>query len=111
MLTEGQVREIERLQAIALKTIWGWDKSYEKCLSLSGLATLEERRTTAIRDFAIKTSMNPRYENWFPRNERGQHDLRRQEHYRINFARHERLKRAPIYAMRHILNNLMTTDV
>ena len=111
MLTDGQIRELERLQAIALKTIWGWDNSYEKCLEMSGLATLEDRRTTAIRDFAIKTSMNPRYGNWFPRNESGQHDLRRQETYKINFARHERLKRAPIYAMRRILNDLTTTDV
>ena len=76
MLTEGQNKDIERLQATALKTIWGWDNSYEKCLELSGLATLKERREVATRDFAIKTSMNPRYEDWFPRNENVLHDLR-----------------------------------
>ena len=104
MLTTTQSKEIERLQAIALKTIWGWDKSYSSCLSISGLNRLSARREIALRNFALKASQNERYRVWFPENEESRYRLRRMERYNISLARHERLWKAPIYAMRRILN-------
>ena len=56
--------------------------------------------------FAKKTRDNPRFDKWFPLNREITHDLRRREKYAVEFARHERLKRAPIYAMRRLLNDL-----
>ena len=104
MINEAQSTAIERLQSIALKIIWGWNKSYQTCLEESGLERLDDRRWKALQQFAYKTSQNERYQHWFPLNEETHHDLRKREKYKINFARHERLRRAPIYAMRRLLN-------
>ena len=81
MLTATQAAEIERLQAIALKTIWGWENSYRKCLELSGLERLSERREVALRNFATKASQSERYSQWFPENKQGRYDLRHSERY------------------------------
>ena len=105
MLTANQSGAVERLQAVALRTIWGWEKSYRECLNLSGLERLDERRKKNTIKFAQRTSQNPRYEHWFPTNNTTQYDLRRQERFHIRFARHERLRNAPIYAMRRMLND------
>ena len=110
MLTKTQSRQIERLQAQALRTIWGWEKSYRECLSLSGMERLEERRRIALTNFAKRTSQNPRYADWFPENDNNSYNLRNSEQYQIHFAKHERLKRAPIYAMRRILNDDWSGD-
>ena len=104
MLTAGQSRMIERMQANALKTIWGWNKSYRECLELSGLTTLEARREENMRRFATKAAASERYSRWFPERRSTEHELRRTEKYQVRFARHERLKKAPIYAMRRLLN-------
>ena len=110
MLTKTQSDAIERLQSNALKTIWGWDKSYEWCIENGAIERLDERREKAVIKFANKTLQNPRYENWFPLNDNTHHDLRRREKFHIDFARHERLKRAPIYAMRRKLNEMASTE-
>ena len=82
-------------------------EEYYLVLEESGLETLAERRTKAVTQFAVKTSMNPRYsERWFPRNGEGEHNLRRREEYRVDFAAHERLRNAPIHRMRRILNEV-----
>ena len=105
LLTAVQSAAVERLQAMALRTIWGWGKSYRECLEISGLEWLSVRRHRALCAFARKTSANPRYQYWFPPNDQHDHDLRRTERYKIRFAKHERLKNTPIYAMRRILND------
>ena len=97
---------IERLQSNALKTIWGWDKSYTTCLELAQIPRLSDRRHTAVINFATKAKNNPRYERWFPLNTRNDYDLRRREKYEVDFARHERTRNAPIHAMRRVLNEL-----
>ena len=109
MLTASQSATIERLQAVAMRTIWGWEKKYDDCLELSGLARLDERRARALESFARKTQQNPRYEHWFPTNNNHAYDLRHREALQIKFAKHERLKKTPIYAMRRILNGDTTT--
>ena len=106
MLTQGQSENIERLQATALKTIWGWNKSYVEVLQLAGIPRLDERRSTAVTNFAKKASQSERYKAWFPLNLALEHSLRRRDKYATDFAHHERLRRAPIYAMRRRLNEL-----
>ena len=69
LLTASQSVAIERLQSIALKTIWGWNKSYRECLEMSGLERLDDRRWKALVTFTHKTNMNERYNAaWFPLN-------------------------------------------
>lgn len=91
---------------MALRTIWGWNKSYAEVLGLSGIPRLDERRGAAVVKFARKASQNDRYRAWFPLNPEVTHNLRRRDKYATDFARCERLRRAPIYAMRRRLNEL-----
>ena len=108
MITKTQSDDIERLQAIALKTIYGWSKSYRVCLQQSGLTTLAKRRCQATLNFAKRNATNPRFPDWFPTNTPTTYNLRVSERYRIDFARHERLRNAPLYHMRRLLNDLDT---
>ena len=104
MLTDQQATALERMQAIALKTILGWSKSYRTCLEEAALLTLSQRRHEACINYAQKNANNPHFQHWFPENPEPVYDLRKTERYQVGFARHERLKKAPIYAMRRLLN-------
>ena len=104
MITKGQSDALERMQSIALKTILGWNKSYRVCLEESGLEPLSRRRHKACLRFAEKNADSDRFPEWFPKNPATAYDLRTSERYRIDFARHERLRNAPIYFMRRLLN-------
>ena len=46
-LTDEQDQMVERLQAGALRCIYGWDLSYSKMRDLAGVTTLRERRIQA----------------------------------------------------------------
>ena len=54
MLTEEASDSLERLQRLALKSIYGLDRSYADCLEHSGLPTLAARREKLLLDFAVK---------------------------------------------------------
>ena len=105
MLTAAQRTDLERMQAIALKTILGWNHSYRSCLNISGLETLSDRRRAAEVNFAERTVANKRFKYWFPDNSDVPYNLRRRERYHTEFARSERLQNAPIYNLRRILND------
>ena len=67
MLTTEQSKDLERLQARALKNIYGYVYSHKKLLELSQLRTLEEERSIeACLKFAMKTANHPRFSSWFP---------------------------------------------
>ena len=67
MLISEQCCDLEKLQARALKKIFGYIYSYRKLLEMSNLETLEERRVQACLKFATKTCSNPRFASWFPK--------------------------------------------
>ena len=69
LITEEQSNVIERQQKRALKVIYGFDKDYGDLCSLSGLTTLQERRTIAFEKFANNLVLNERYSSWFPKRE------------------------------------------
>ena len=105
MLNSSQSKALERMQSIALKTVFGWNKSYRQCLEESGLQTLAARRYDICLNFAKKTEANPRFSHWFPPNDQTPYDLRNSERIHIDFAKHERLRRSPIHHMRRLLND------
>ena len=94
--------QIERLQAQSLKIIHGFDKSYSEVLELSGNETLEARRSKALSSFANK-SLNGQFSHWFPLNE-GAGRTRESLKYKEEYARCDRLRNSPIFAMRRLLN-------
>lgn len=107
MLTKGQATRIEKLQSRALKITYGVRNEYEENLASSGLKKLCERRERSFEKFAQKTLSNPRFsETWFPVNDSVEHDLRRRLKYKEFYARTERLKNSPMFAMRRCLNRV-----
>ena len=106
MLNKDQSDRIEKLQMKALKTIYGWNRSYSDLLAASGLETLENRRKKLVDNFAVKTSKNNRFSHWFPSAHPTGHNTRSTRPYLEEFSRTERLKNSPVYYMRRRLNDL-----
>ena len=105
LLTAEQSKELERLQATALKIIWGFKHSYAQLLEMSGTDPLHERRLKLIDKFLVKTVQNDRFRNeWFKTKTFCHHNLRRERFYEEKYAKTERLYSSPLYSMRRRLN-------
>ena len=102
-LTQTQADALERLQAHALKTIFGYHHSYSSLLETTGLKTLQARRDARCDKFAAKCLENPRYRDWFPLNLIAR-PTRNALRYKESFARTKRLYNSPLYHMRRRLN-------
>ena len=102
-LTDTQSNALERLQAKALKNIYGYEHSYSSLLQRTGLTTLKVRRDNRCLKFALKAAANPRYAHWFPRNN-NRTSTRAGRTYLESRAKTKRLFNSPIYDMRRRLN-------
>ena len=103
MLTDRMDEEIERLQATALRYIYGYGISYSRMREMSGLQTLRQRRIEATDKFANKCLYSDRFCSWFP----GPDQVRRSRHtakFKEFHARCDRLKNSPVFYMRRRLN-------
>ena len=106
-LTTGQSDDLERLQANALRAIYGVDLSYRRCLKKSGVPLLSERRHLLFLRFTKKIIKNEHFKRkWLVENEESSYDLRRKEKYKINNMRCERMEKTPISRMRRALNEI-----
>ena len=92
ILPAGHSDSLERLQSISLRTIYGFDCSYQRCLELSGFETLKQRRESLFNNFARRASEMARFGAWFPRKDESSYGLRRQDFYQRNFALRDRLR-------------------
>ena len=102
-LTQSQASALERLQAQALKTIYGYEHSYRSLLELTGLQTLQARRDARTLKFARKSLANPRFGHWFPLNP-VERVTRNPLIYQETHARTKRLYDSPVFHMRRLLN-------
>ena len=103
MLTDRQDEQIERLQATALRYIYGFGPSYSTMRDWADLPTLRKRRIDACDKFAALCAASPRFSSWFPR----ARPARKSRHalpYVEEFARCQRLRNSPIHYMRMRLN-------
>ena len=105
-LTQNQVSALERLQAQALKAIYGYEHSYRSLLERTGLRTLQARRDVRTLKFAKKSAQSARFKNWFPLQpiERRTRNTRHQLLYREDHARTNRLYNSPLFHMRRLSN-------
>ena len=101
-LTFSLASALERLQAQALKSIFGYEHSYRALLELSGLETLQVRRDNRCRKFAQKCLTSPRFRQWFPLNTIAR-PTRGQLPYLESFAKTKRLYNSPIFHLRRLL--------
>ena len=102
-LTLSQTIVLERLQARALKAIYGFDPSYRELIQKSGLTTLRARREQRELNFARKCAASERFSRWFPTRETVR-TIRAGLNYQEEFAKTSRCYNSPIYSMRRRLN-------
>ena len=103
LLKDYQDEELDRMQAHALRLIYGKDLSYHRMRELAGVPTLRDRRIELVDKFSAKCVKSERFRSWFPEKVAGRAS-RRSEKYLESFARCERLKNSPLYYMRRRLN-------
>ena len=102
-LTLSQSIVLERLQAKALKAIYGYDPSYRQLMELADLTTLRARRDSRELAFARKCAASQRFAHWFPIHQQVR-ETRSSQRYVEKFARCCRCYNSPIYSMRRRLN-------
>ena len=101
MLTDEQDQIIERLQAQALKNIYGYGVPYARMRELAEVTTHRARRIAMADKFAMKAAVNPRFMRWFPPRvgRRGGGEV-----YHEYTARTNRLHNSPLFYFRRRLN-------
>ena len=104
MLSDEQDEQLERMQAQALKSIFGWEHSYAALRSRAKIPTLRQRREDMVDKFAATCAASPVFKRWFPRRERTRQASRTSEVYVETFARCDRLRNSPVHYMRRRLN-------
>lgn len=102
-LTLSQTVVLERLQAKALKAIYGFEPSYRELVDKSGLTTLRARRDEREITFARKCATSLRFSHWFPKQQTNR-TTRAPELYLEEFARCSRFYNSPVFSMRRKLN-------
>ena len=102
-LTLSQTVVLERLQAKALKAIYGYEPSYKELIEKAGITTLRARREARELAFARKCATSVRFARWFPIHESSR-DTRQNLAYREEFARCVRCYNSPLFSMRRRLN-------
>ena len=105
MLTDREDEQLERLQATALRYVYGFGISYSNMREMAGIDTLRSRRIVLCDKFANKCVRSDRFSGWFPLHAPG----RRSRHtekmkYAEEFARCDRLRNSPLFYMRRRLN-------
>ena len=99
-ITVRQSQRLERIQRVALKTIFGHRKSYRTILEDNKLQTLRERRQTLSLNFAKKALKHKKFKQWFKALQAGGSKVKFAEPR----ARYKRLAKAPIPFLTNLLN-------
>ena len=104
-LTADQSEQLERLQRISLKVIYGLTTTYQECLRLSGLESLAARRCALFERFVRNSYGYPRFQSrWFTPKTKSIYPLRTEKKVCKLFANCDRLQNAPLYKARKIIN-------
>ena len=106
-LTAQQSYSLERCQAVALKIILQESfVSYSAALEMSGLQTLEARRSSRSLDFSLKCTKHPENARFFPKNPNLDISIpvRNREHFKVNFGRTQSYTNSAIPYCQRLLN-------
>ena len=105
ILTDEQDQIIERLQAQALKSIFGYKMSYAEMRDRAEITTLRARRIYLCDKFARKAMANGRFSvSWFPPKIGRTSGRTGQDFYREFTARTDRLNNTPLFFFRRRMN-------
>ena len=105
MISQSDSLELERIQAQALKGIFGWKLSYSKLLEKSGIERLDMRGENRFLELAKKMQQSSRFASWFPLRLNRRPELRDTgEKFKIYPATNERFANSPLNQMHRKLN-------
>ena len=107
-LTLSQSIKLKRLQAKALKAIYGYEPSYRELMERAELPTPRARQDERELRFARKCATSSRFAKWFPLKPPG--ITRGSGPYVEEFARCCRCYNSPIYSMCRKLNKEIRTS-
>ena len=80
-------------------------KNYEEALTKSDLDSLKNRRENLSKTFAKRCLKKSKTKSMFPVREKNHNmNIRTEEHFQVDFANTERLKKSAIPSMQRILN-------
>ena len=103
-LTQGQEKELERVQKVALRIILKSQyENYENALLVCSLLTLKDRRKALCLSFAKKCIKSTKNKDMFPLNLTS-YDTRNSEKYFVTKAKKSRLANSAIPYMQRLLN-------
>ena len=106
LLTKAQSDRIEKLQERALRTIVGWDKTYQQALHLTNLQPLYERREEALKKFATSVEKSERFtRKWLIPNE-NRTSARNTQKYKEEICRTQKFSSSPVNQITRILNKI-----
>ena len=89
-----------------MKIIYGWDESYESALVRADSDRLVDRRIKLTESFAVTLSVNEMFSDWLPLQPESGYSVRSSQKYAELPFRTERLRGAPLYRYRRVLNAL-----
>ena len=104
----ANIKAIERVQKVALKIILNEDyQSYDHALKVTGLPSLQERRTMLCKKFAINCIKNEKTSHMFPKRILSTVvNTRDPEKFFVQPARTDRLQNSAIPYMQRLLNSM-----
>ena len=106
ILTTDQAEQLERLQRVCLKIIFGFKTSYSCCLELANIECLDTRRENQLKKFTAKAFESECFgKRWFDAREKSRYSLRKEHGVVEEFANRDRLRNALLFRMRRIINN------
>ena len=105
-LTRNEISDIERVQKAFLHILLGQRYvNYEQSLEITGLESLETRRTQLCLKFAKKSANHPKHQHWFKLSDPGGPNTRREKSkFKPPIFRCNRLKKSPIPYLTNLLN-------
>ena len=110
LLTKEQEDELERLQRMCFRVIYGWEKPYSQLLQETAVTPLKERREELCLKFAEGCLEHDTFKSWFPLEPPKEHDLRATRKFAIPKFNCNRYDNSPLNYMRKLLNGKFARD-
>ena len=105
-LTQGDVKDIERVQKTALHIMLGGKyNDYRSALDTVGLESLVVRREKLSLKFAKKAVKHPKHTKWFIPNTRTVNTRQEKDMFCPVYAKHKRFLTSPISYLTQLLND------
>ena len=105
-LTQGDVKDIERVQKTALHIMLGGNyNEYRSALDTVGLESLAARREKLSLKFAKKSVKHPKHTKWFIPNKTTVNTRQEKDKFCPVYAKHKRFLTSPISYLTKLLND------